>query len=158
MRPALVIIAVLGMGDGLVPVFADQAAPTAGAPELPGNSENASTPDKNAQPAPSQSATTATANSPETRAVAPMTNANAASASPDLTQAEKQLRAQGYKPRMINGEMKYCRREIPMGSNIPSALHCLTVAEAETMAKEGRETAERLQRNTSGCMSPNCGK
>jgi hypothetical protein len=37
----------------------------------------------------------------------------------------------------------------------------VTVAEAELMAKEGRETAERMQRGTPGCLQPSqggCGK
>lgn len=84
----------------------------------------------------------------------------AASSSGD-SKREALLRDQGYKPAMRNGEKVFCKREIPMGSHLPTALHCLTVAEAELIAKEGRETTERIQRNTVGCLSPasgGCGK
>ncbi len=81
--------------------------------------------------------------------------------SSDDSKREALLLDQGYKPAMRNGEKVFCKREIPMGSRLPTALHCLTVAEAELIAKEGRETTERIQRNTVGCLSPasgGCGK
>jgi hypothetical protein len=51
---------------------------------------------------------------------------------------------------MRNGEEVYCRREAPLGSRLPTALHCVTVAEAELMAQQGRETTEHLQHDTAG--------
>jgi hypothetical protein len=81
--------------------------------------------------------------------------------STDDSKREALLVDQGYKPAMRNGEKVFCKREIPMGSRLPTALHCLTVAEAELIAKEGRETTERIQRNTVGCLgaaSGGCGK
>ena len=61
------------------------------------------------------------------------------------------LRLRGYRPQMMNGEMLYCRREIPLGSHLPTILHCVTVAEAKLMTEEGRRTTERMQ------MLQNCG-
>jgi cytochrome c553 len=89
----------------------------------------------------------------------------AVAAKPAATSAEgmmeQQLRLQGYKLSMVRGSEMYCRREAPLGSRLGSQLHCVTVAEAELMAKEGRETAERIQRGTPGCLNPasgGCGK
>ena len=90
--------------------------------------------------------------------------ANPTPGAPDEPMALKLLRAEGYKPAMRNGEKVYCRREVPLGSRLPTTLKCVTVAEAELMAKEGRETTEHIQRNTAGCLASadphkaNCGK
>ena len=85
--------------------------------------------------------------------------ATAASAKPiatasDEPKEEKQLRGRGYRPTMINGEKLFCRREAPLGSRIPTELHCVTVAEAKMIAREGRETTEEIQRNQTGCLKP----
>ena len=71
--------------------------------------------------------------------------------------AEQQLRQQGYKLTMVRGEEKYCRREAPLGSHLATVMRCVTVAEAEMMAREGREVTEREQRNTTGCIQPSVG-
>ena len=65
--------------------------------------------------------------------------------------AERQLRLEGYKLRMVHGEQKYCRREAPLGSHLATALHCVTVAEAVAMEREGREVTELIQRKMPGC-------
>jgi hypothetical protein len=74
---------------------------------------------------------------------------------------EKVLRANGYKPSMRHGERVFCRREIPMGSRLPTTLKCVTVVEAEMIANEGKELTEQLQHRTPGCLSgskgPQCG-
>jgi len=66
---------------------------------------------------------------------------------------EQLLRNQGYRRYMVQGEEKFCKREIPVGSHLATVMHCVTIAEAEAMAREGRETAERIQRNASGCLA-----
>lgn len=66
---------------------------------------------------------------------------------------EELLRNQGYKLIMVRGEAKYCRREIPVGSHLATVMHCVTIAEAQAMEREARETAERIQRNSTGCLS-----
>jgi len=68
---------------------------------------------------------------------------------------ERQLRLQGYRPSMVRGQVKYCRREAPLGSHLESAMHCVALAEAELMMREGRETTERLQQSQ-GCLTPSC--
>jgi hypothetical protein len=65
---------------------------------------------------------------------------------------EQLLRSQGYKLSMVNGQEKYCRREIPLGSRLATIMRCVTVAEAQAMAREGREFTERIQRNTQACV------
>ena len=67
---------------------------------------------------------------------------------------QKLLSAQGYKPTMIDGEKKYCRREAPTGSHLTTTLKCVTVAEAKLMAKEGRDTTERIQHRSPDCFAP----
>jgi hypothetical protein len=82
---------------------------------------------------------------------------------PDEPIEEKQLRAQGYKPTMRNGERLFCRSERPTGSHLPST-HCLTVAEAEAVSKAAKENTERIQHSKGGCIgtgnvhvAANCG-
>jgi hypothetical protein len=58
---------------------------------------------------------------------------------------------------MVRSEEKYCRRETPVGSHLASVLHCVTVAEAEAMAKEAREVTQHIQRNMAGCLSKGAG-
>jgi hypothetical protein len=99
-------------------------------------------------------ATPAAATPPASSAVAPAS---------DVPLQEKWLRNQGYKPYMMNNEKVFCKRETPIGSHLATTLHCLTAAEAELMAKEGKDTVERLQRNMTSCLAPgahavaNCG-
>jgi hypothetical protein len=74
---------------------------------------------------------------------------------------EKRLRAQGYKAYMRNGEKIFCRRETPLGSNLPT-MQCTTTKEALTVAKEARDNTERLQRQghvacVPGSRNANCG-
>ena len=54
---------------------------------------------------------------------------------------------------MMNGEKVFCRREIPMGSHLATTLRCVTVAEAELMAREGQQLTEHLQRTSPGCLA-----
>jgi hypothetical protein len=135
MSRTVVMLAILA-ANGPPVAFADP--PAAGAPAETQQSNGAS------QAAAATPAATA-ATAPQ---VATTTPARSAS---DEPQGEKQLRDQGYKPAMRNGERVFCKREIPMGSHLPTALHCLTVQEAALIAQEGRETTERIQRTTPGC-------
>jgi hypothetical protein len=119
-----------------------------------------STTQSSAQTSPSQTAPATTAASgAETPAAAP---ANPTPSGVD-EQMEKQLRAQGYKLTMKNGERLFCRSERPTGSNLPST-HCVTVAEAEARSKAAKENTERIQHSKGGCIgtgnvhvAPNCG-
>jgi hypothetical protein len=158
MRPAVATLAIL-TATGLSLAFADpQATPVA--PESRSTTAQSSTAEDSTgqnSAAHTVPATTA-ATAPETPAATPAKSTP--SASGERLQ-EQLLRSQGYKLSMVNGEEKYCRREIPLGSHLPTVLHCVTVAEAEAMAREGRETTERIQRSTAGCLNPaqgGCGK
>jgi hypothetical protein len=162
MRAAVALLAVLA--GGLSVAFAEP-------PETPATPKPESTAAQsdNAQDSTGQSSATHTVPGPATAAavqmpaatpVKPAPSTSAASTS-DERMAEQQLRFQGYRPSMVNGEEMYCRREAPLGSRLQSTRHCVTLAEAELMAKEGKETTERLQRNTPGCLMPaqgGCGK
>ena len=66
---------------------------------------------------------------------------------------EKAVRLQGYRATMLKGEMVYCRREIPLGSHLPTTLKCVTIQEAKLMAEEGRQTTERIQRSMQACLA-----
>jgi len=157
MRAAVVMLVILT--GGVSPAFADP-------PETPATPKSDSTAAQsdNAQDSTDQNSTTHTMPAPapaaavQTPAAAPV---KPAPSTPDERMAEQQLRLQGYRPSMVNGEEMYCRREAPLGSRLQSARHCVTLAEAELIAKEGKETTERLQRNTPGCLGPaqgGCGK
>jgi hypothetical protein len=143
---------------GLSLAFADPPA----TPVVP-ESRSTTTPSSTAEDSNGQTSAAptvpATAAAPAaTTAVAPAKSTPGAS---DEQLQKRLLQSQGYKLSMVNGREKYCRRETPVGSHLPTALHCVTVAEAEAMAREGRETTERVQRNTSGCLTPaagGCGK
>ncbi|HWW79230.1 MAG TPA: hypothetical protein VNY82_06520, partial [Steroidobacteraceae bacterium] len=129
--------------------FADPPA-TPVAPE----SRSSATPSSTAEDSTGQNSadrtvpTTVAATAAKTPAVAP---ANPTPSASGERMAEKQLRMEGYKLSMVHGQEKYCRREIPLGSHLPTVVHCVTVAEAEAMVREGREVTERIQRNTVGC-------
>jgi hypothetical protein len=152
MRRAVAMLAILTIG-GLSFAFADPPA-TSVAPESQGSKAQNST----AEDIADQHSETAPATAAATVAVTP----DAAPANPNISASdermqEKLLRAQGYKPSMRNGEKVFCRREIPLGSRLPTTLKCVTVAEAETMAKEGKETTEHLQRTMVACLQPAMG-
>lgn len=144
MRRTVAMLAILTTG-GLAVAFADP-------PATPAAPESQST---TAQSSPEEG--TSQHNAPQ---AAPATAAATTAASPavasesDKHLQEEWLRNQGYKPYMRNDEKVFCKREIPLGSHIPTTLHCLTLAEAELVAKEAKDTAEHLQRNMTGCLAP----
>jgi len=156
MRPAVALLAVLT--GGLSIAFADPPeTPATPKPEsTAAQSANAQATGQNSvAPAAPEPATAAAVQTPAAASVRPAPSAS------DERMAQQQLRMQGYRPSMVNGEELYCRREAPLGSRLESVRHCVTLAEAELMAKEGKETTERLQRNTPGCLNPaqgGCGK
>lgn len=149
MRTAVAVLAILTSG-GMSRALADP-------PGTPPTSEAPSTAGQKSPADEGTGRSTAAATVPAIPAPA-ATTPTAAPAKPipsasDETQAEKSLRDQGYKPAMRNGEKVFCRREAELGSRLANKLHCMTVAEAELIAKEGRETTERLQRSTAGCLA-----
>jgi hypothetical protein len=93
----------------------------------------------------------------QTPAAAPAKPAPSTASTSDERMLEQQLRLQGYRLSMVRGEEKYCRREAPLGSRLESVMHCVTLAEAEVMVREGKETTERIQRNQTGCLQPAMG-
>jgi hypothetical protein len=102
--------------------------------------------------APAAAATTAPAAATTSGPVtAPSSSAAAAEA-----QKEKQLRAQGYAPRMRNGQKEFCKREAPIGSRFESKLNCLTPEEADQIANDARANIEHMQRSM-GCMGTSKG-
>lgn len=148
MRPAVAMLAIFATGALSFAVADPPADPPAAANPTPAPSPSEAQP---SQEAPDK---TAAPHAAETSAVAP---AKAAASDSDERMQERLLRDQGYKLAMVRGQPKYCRRETPIGSHLASVMHCVTVAEAEMMAKEGRETTERIQRNVSGCLTPSAG-
>jgi hypothetical protein len=106
-------------------------------------------------------ATSAAAGAPTPTADAPVTQAppREASTPPPQSarvqsdaQVEKNLRAQGYKLTMRNGERVFCRRETPIGSHLPSHLNCLTAEEALILTRDAQNNTMHQQRNSSACM------
>lgn len=154
MRPAVAMLAILTTG-GLSLAFADPpatpVAPDSRSTPTPNSTAEDSTGQKSAAPIVPATAAAPAATTP---AVAPAKSTPSAS---DEQLQKRLLQSQGYKLSMVNGQEKYCRRETPLGSHLATALHCVTVAEAEAMAREGREVTEHLQRNMSGCLTPGAG-
>ena len=158
MRTAVAVLAIVTIGGASV-AFADPPD-TPVAPESPdtaaqkGPAEDSTGQNRASHTVPATAATTAT----ETPAAAPAKPAPSAS---DEGMQEQLLRFQGYKLSMVRGQEKWCRRETPLGSHLASVMRCLTVEEAQEMAREGRQTTERIQRTTPGCLgvaTGGCGK
>jgi len=158
MRPAVAMLAVLATG-ALSLALADPPADPVAPESRSTTAQNSAAEDSTDQNSAAHAVpATAAATVAETPAVAPAKPTPSAS---DERMQEQLLRYQGYKLSMVHGEKKYCRREIPLGSHLPTVLHCVTVTEAEEMTREARDTAERIQRNMPGCLSgshgPVCG-
>lgn len=151
MLPALAMLVILATSGS---AFANPPASPL-APE----SRSSTTPNSSGENSTSENS--AAHSVPATAAPAAKTSAAPASPTPQTSGeqlAERQLRMEGYKLRMVNGVQKYCRRETPLGSHLASVMHCVTVAEAEEMVREARETTEHIQRNTPGCLSSAVGR
>ncbi len=134
------------------PPAAPDDTPSRSAP-APGNSAADST----AAEVNAQSSAASTAPAPVAADSAAKASATAsANATPNPSSeriTQRLLRQQGYKLSMSNGEEMYCRREVPLGSHLPTVLHCITATEADAMAREGREVTEHLQHDMAGCLS-----
>jgi hypothetical protein len=59
----------------------------------------------------------------------------------------KRLRAAGYKPVLVNGEVIFCRKEIAMDSHFQEK-HCGTAARLAAEADSGRQDVEDRQRHS----------
>jgi hypothetical protein len=156
MRAAVTTLAIY---CGVSLAFADPPATPAAR-----ESQSSATPRSTAEDSTEQNSAARTV--PATVAPTPAKSPAVAPANPtpsvsDERMVQRHLRMEGYKLSMVNGQEKYCRREIPLGSHLATVMHCVTVAEAEAMVREGRETTERIQRNTAGCLAAamgGCGK
>ena len=151
MRCITGLLAVVCAG-GLSPALADP----------PATGPTASTPATQVEPAsPALPATPNAAPVVPAHAV-PATPAAPAAAS-HTEQLEKQLRVQGYSPQMRNGDRVFCRREVPLGSHLPTVLNCVTADEAERIAQAAKGDIEHSQRRMTSCLmnangrSANCG-
>lgn len=66
-------------------------------------------------------------------------------------------------PQMRNGDRIFCRREVPLGSHLPTVLNCVSAEEAERIAQAARGDTEHSQRRMTSCLmnangrSANCG-
>jgi colicin import membrane protein len=59
---------------------------------------------------------------------------------------DKSLRAQGYKPRDVNGTLRYCRGEQALGSRFERQV-CGTPEELAFAEQQGKETVRQIQLN-----------
>jgi hypothetical protein len=66
--------------------------------------------------------------------------------SDELTPVEKDLLAQGYKIRVIDGEKRFCRKEAVLGSSIERTV-CATHAQLTQARQDARDLTEQIQRN-----------
>ena len=144
MRRTVVIAALLATG-GLSLALGDP--PPASVPTASQNTPaNVSTTEKST----AQSSTATPA--PATAASAAPSAAAAAKANPEVSDDEKLLLSQGFKPRTIRGEKAYCKKEIPTGSTLP-VWQCMSVEDAKAQAREAQEFAERMRQNHFGCLT-----
>jgi hypothetical protein len=80
--------------------------------------------------------------------------ATSTTASNTVNADEKEMRSQGYKPKMHNGEKVWCRQEEQIGTRL--AMHgetCGTVDQIKARTQSARDTTEatqRIQLNKSG--------
>jgi hypothetical protein len=153
LRPTVATLAIFAIGR-LSLAFADPPATPVTPESRSTTGQNSTAEDSTGQKSAAHTVPTTAVTAAETPAVAP---SNTTPSSSGERLQERLLRSQGYRLSMVHGEEKYCRREIPLGSHLPTVLHCVTAAEAEEMAREGKEVTERMQRDTSGCLSPAAG-
>ncbi|HSY04468.1 MAG TPA: hypothetical protein VK803_00865 [Steroidobacteraceae bacterium] len=138
MRVNRVVLACLGVAGFTFaladpPPAAQRVEPTASAPAP------AASPAPAATPAP---ATQASSASPA-----------AAAAAPEVDPREKRLLSMGYKPQMVHGEKRFCKRETVMGSRTDMVSRCGTVDQltAETqLSREATDNAQRTQLPAAG--------
>lgn len=59
---------------------------------------------------------------------------------------DKSLRAQGYKPRDVNGTLRYCKSEQQLGSRFERQV-CGTAEELAFAEQQGKDTVRQIQQN-----------
>jgi len=64
----------------------------------------------------------------------------------ELTAEEKDLVAQGYKMRMVDGERRFCRKQTILGSNLERNI-CTTARQVAEARRNGRDVVDQIQRN-----------
>jgi hypothetical protein len=149
MRSAIAILAVLVIPGGFSLALADPPAPPV-SPDSPSSAARSSAGEDGArQDGVPQTATAATSATAPPAAVAAKPAPKASEEKSD----ERVLRDEGYRPQMKNGEVLWCRREVPLGTRLTTQLKCITVEESKLIAEEGRRTAERIQRGQGGCLA-----
>jgi hypothetical protein len=63
---------------------------------------------------------------------------------------------QGYRPKMYDGRLLYCRSEMITGTNFRSQV-CLTEAQVADLARQSEHTQDDLKRSHAGpCLPPAC--
>jgi hypothetical protein len=102
-------------------------------------------------PSTPQPATPASADSPPAAPTSAPTRATAAVATPDrvyaggLTNPEIEHAFRKFSKRVVDGEMRYCRRETPLGTRLGASV-CYSAEQVLEMARAEREAGEELQR------------
>jgi hypothetical protein len=106
-------------------------------------------------PAPANAVTTA---NPTPPATAPAGSASANSSTGNANPAVNQTLVQrGYQPRLLNGQLKYCRSQVLTGTHFRSTV-CLTPEEIS--ATDGNTKSDLNQLDRAGrsiCPNNNCG-
>ena len=120
----------------------------------PLSSAESSQPDQSTQATASSSAattpttTTSASSTPASKPVATNTSEVTLRAKDKDAEAQiKRLRAAGYKPVLVNGEVIFCRKEIAMDSRFEEK-HCGTAERLAAEADSGRQAVEDRQRHS----------
>jgi hypothetical protein len=74
----------------------------------------------------------------------------ATTAAPDaqaasLKKLQRELLTQGYVPTKRHNELQYCKSDVPTGSLVPSAQHCVAATDAARMEDILRENAQQTR-------------
>ena len=97
-------------------------------------------------PAPDAAVATATNTSSTTTSTAAAPAAKPATSPSDVDPREKQLINMGFKPRMVNGQKMFCKREMELGSRGEGTTHCGTVDQLSSEFQLSREAVDQTQR------------
>jgi hypothetical protein len=92
--------------------------------------------------------------SSSTEAAAPATaQTTSTTTKTSMSSEEENLRAQGYKPKMQNGQKVWCRSETPIGTRLSHGDTCASAEQIKARTQSGRDATDTAQRTMMNPMS-----
>ena len=105
---------------------------------------------------PQPPAATATATAPVPKAAAPVTPPLAATTAAVDPKVLAKARALGFRPRVLNGQTKFCKDEPQLGSRFPTTTCVATEDQLDQLARSAEETRQRMLQGR-GCAGSSAG-